>query len=377
MKKVFLLFCFAFAYMVQNVSATPPEIGIATYYGDNFHGRKTSSDEIYDKEQLTAAHKTLPYGTIVRVTVLATGATVDVRINDKGPFVKGRIITVSRKAADVLGILKETDPQVKLEVVQKIDAPVVPVVEKPTMDEKALLAAEKELAEKQKQFDADKVAAEKKAAADKVAAEKKAAADKIAAEKKAAADKKAADKKAAAAKPAEKTVASKPAEKTIKSAPVATAPTAKEEPAANFVKEAAKIKQGQLYKMQVLEMEQKGFGVQVAAFSDYESVFDQLSTLQENHYKGGLVYVDNLNDKNYYKVILGPFFTREEAVSYCNSLRKKTEMKDAFVVDLDKLNQKAQAVSVVVPGTATTPLTPATAPKTSAKVVAPAKKGGK
>lgn len=422
MKKVLLILCLAIA-SIQQALAFPPEIGIATYYGDNFHGRKTTNEEIYDKDQLTAAHKTLPYGTIVRVTVLATGATVDVRINDRGPFVKGRVITVSRKAAETLGILKETDPQVKLEVVQKVEPDPVPELspeekaaqakaneEKAIADKKAAEEATKQaLADKKAAEDAAKKAkaAEEKAIADKKALEAKSqdkkAADEAkkakAAEEKAIADKKAADDAAKKAKTDPKAVAAKPTDKTTATTePIAAkgntksaktelkpspAATAKEEPAVNFVKEAGKMKQGSLYKMQVLQMEEKGFGVQVAAYSDYESVFDQLAVLQENHFKGGLVYVDELNGKNYYKVIIGPFFTREEAVSYCNSLRKKHNMKDAFVVDLEKLNAKAQAVSVA-PGTAaaTAPVTPDNAPKTSAKVVAPkstapAKKGGK
>jgi rare lipoprotein A len=401
MKKLVLLVCIAVAYFATPAHALPPEIGIANYYGDQFHGSKTASDEIYDKELLTAAHKTLPYGTIVRVTLLATGASVDVRINDRGPFVKGRVIILSRKAAETLNIFKEDAPQVKLEVVQKSDAPAKPaavVSDKPVIDdkpatnnpaaEKALAdkaAAEKALADKA----ADKAAAEKaladKKAADKTAAEKaladKKAADKTAAEK-ALADKKAADKTAADKAITDKATTDKKDLATNKTKSATVKPTEKStatkrpsaEPALNFVKEAGKMSQGHLYKMQVLQMEEVGFGVQIAAYSDYESVFNQLSILQENHYKGGLVYVDELNGKNYYKVILGPFFTREEAVSYCNSLRKKNEMKDAFVVDLDKLNAKAQAVSIA-PGNA---VTPATAPKTSAKVVTPAtKKTGK
>ena len=81
--------------------------GTASWYGKPFHGRKTASGEVYDMNQMTAAHKTLPFGTRLKVTDLNTGRYVFVTVNDRGPFVKGRIIDLSRAAADELGILKK------------------------------------------------------------------------------------------------------------------------------------------------------------------------------------------------------------------------------------------------------------------------------
>lgn len=77
------------------------ESGQASFYGDGdgYHGRKTANGERFNKNKLTAAHKTIPFGTIVKVTNLSNGKTVKVRINDRGPFVKGRIIDLSLKAA--------------------------------------------------------------------------------------------------------------------------------------------------------------------------------------------------------------------------------------------------------------------------------------
>jgi rare lipoprotein A len=82
------------------------ETGIASWYGHPYHGRRTASGEIYDMEQMTAAHRTLPFGTRVRVTNLSNGKTVEVRINDRGPFVDRRILDLSRAAArriDLIG----------------------------------------------------------------------------------------------------------------------------------------------------------------------------------------------------------------------------------------------------------------------------------
>ena len=78
------------------------ETGIASWYGDPFHGRATANGEIYDMNALTAAHKTLPLPTLVRVTNLENGRSIVVRVNDRGPFVHGRIIDMSRRGAQLL-----------------------------------------------------------------------------------------------------------------------------------------------------------------------------------------------------------------------------------------------------------------------------------
>lgn len=92
--------------------------GVASWYGSDFHGRPTSSGERYDMDAMTAAHKTLPLGTWVKVTKLAGGTSIIVRINDRGPFVQGRIIDLSRKAARTLHMLGPGTAQVRIEAVQ-------------------------------------------------------------------------------------------------------------------------------------------------------------------------------------------------------------------------------------------------------------------
>lgn len=78
--------------------------GVASWYGGSFHGRKTANGETYDMWSLTAAHRSLPFGTRVRVTNTSNGDSVVVRINDRGPFVGGRVIDLSRAAADEIGM---------------------------------------------------------------------------------------------------------------------------------------------------------------------------------------------------------------------------------------------------------------------------------
>ncbi|GAB4223021.1 MAG: hypothetical protein Kow009_14850 [Spirochaetales bacterium] len=100
-----------------------PEIpmeGLASWYGGKFHGQLTASGEVFDTNLLTAAHRTLPFGTLVKVTNLATEKSVIVRVNDRGPFVENRIIDLSKAAADAIGLTPMGVARVRLEVVQEV-----------------------------------------------------------------------------------------------------------------------------------------------------------------------------------------------------------------------------------------------------------------
>ncbi|MGH6938758.1 septal ring lytic transglycosylase RlpA family protein [Hypericibacter sp.] len=92
------------------------ETGIASWYGPDFNGKPTASGEIYDQNGLTAAHKSLPLPTIVQVTNLENGRSLKLRINDRGPFVNGRIIDVSRRAAQLLGFHENGTAKVRVQV---------------------------------------------------------------------------------------------------------------------------------------------------------------------------------------------------------------------------------------------------------------------
>ncbi len=105
-------------YQLTGEEALELERGKASWYGAQFHGRRTASGEAYDKYALTAAHKTLPFGTIVRVRSLALGREVDVRINDRGPFSPGRVIDVSQAAAEALGLTAAGVAEVSLNVAE-------------------------------------------------------------------------------------------------------------------------------------------------------------------------------------------------------------------------------------------------------------------
>jgi len=119
MNKLYILILCVFAPVL--VSMGQSQTGKASFYADKFEGLPTANGEKYKHNKLTAAHKTLPFGTIVRVTNLANNSTVDVVINDRGPYVDGRIIDLSRSAAEKLGFINLGVTDVKLEVVDAGD----------------------------------------------------------------------------------------------------------------------------------------------------------------------------------------------------------------------------------------------------------------
>ena len=106
-------------YVPEGIAQT----GIASWYGPEFHGKSTSSKEIYDMNDLTAAHKTLPLGTFVMVTNLSNGRAVTVRINDRGPFAKDRVIDLSYAAAKALDMIGPGTAPVRIDVLKNISPP--------------------------------------------------------------------------------------------------------------------------------------------------------------------------------------------------------------------------------------------------------------
>jgi len=124
----FVVFMWVFVPLVGTAQSPPaptgtspgPVKGICVYYNDKFQGHVLASGEKYDKEALTAAHKTLPFGTMVKVTNLGNGKSVVVRVNDRGPHggSKAKIIEITSRAAKEIDMIKEGKVQVQIEVVE-------------------------------------------------------------------------------------------------------------------------------------------------------------------------------------------------------------------------------------------------------------------
>jgi rare lipoprotein A len=101
----------------KTVAAKPSNIGLASYYADKFHGRLTANGEVFDADDLTAAHRSLRFGTMLQVTNLKNNKSVVVRVNDRGPHVRGRIVDLSNAAAAEIGLGRSGTARVKLEVI--------------------------------------------------------------------------------------------------------------------------------------------------------------------------------------------------------------------------------------------------------------------
>jgi rare lipoprotein A len=115
---ILLVFAAACVRLAPVVAPGGVETGVASWYGPGFHGRPTSSREVFDMYDMTAAHPSLPLGTRVMVTNLANGRSAEVRINDRGPFAKGRIIDLSYAAARILGLIGPGTARVSVEILR-------------------------------------------------------------------------------------------------------------------------------------------------------------------------------------------------------------------------------------------------------------------
>ncbi len=277
------------------LSANPvfsQEKGLASFYGDAFHGSQTASGENYDRNEMTGAHKTLPFGTYVKVTRADNGRSVVIKINDRGPYIKGRVIDVSRKAAEKLGMVNDGVVEVTVEKTSKSASSSSATAESSRTPKPAPAPApepKKEVEEKQPAPKPKVVRVSKKDDPAKVI-----------------------PKPAKAAK-------SKPTPSKMK------------------LVNSKTYNDYDLYKLQVLRPEKEGFGVQVASLTDFENVLKQIAKLQDNHFKNILTSIERgSNGKPHYKIMLGPFPEMDTANAYKKSLAKKHKI-NGFVVPLAEI----------------------------------------
>lgn len=105
-------------YKTEAVPVGETFTGEASYYGPGFHGKKTANGETYDQDAMTCAHKTLPFGTILEVTLLSTGKSIEVRVTDRGPYKDGRILDLSVAAARQIGLIGPGVGEVRAKVLK-------------------------------------------------------------------------------------------------------------------------------------------------------------------------------------------------------------------------------------------------------------------
>lgn len=272
MKNYLLVILIAIGF---TVNAQDKTFGQASYVGDKFHGLKMASGEMYDSTKMIAAHRTLPFGTKVKVTNQNNGKAVILTIKDRGPFVSDRIIDVSRAAASRLDMIRAGKVPVSVEVVG---------------------AGSTSIATDTKIIEVPKV----KTIEPKAAAESENTAKSVVIE----------------TKPAAVTKVVKPAA-----------------PKVNFSK--AKSPTG-LFKVDVENQTKNGFGVQVGVFTGFEVLLKQVATLKGKGFSDVLISVSGSGDATKYRIILGNFDNQSSATAYKKALKSKYKM-DGFTVDFSEL----------------------------------------
>lgn len=265
MRKLLVVVFATFVAWGAFAQVTFTQTGMASFYADKFQGRSTASGERYDKNKLTCAHLSLPFGTTLRVTSLENNRSTVVRVNDRGPFAPDRIIDLSRKAAEALGIISAGTGKVKIEVI-----------------------AGEGLFEASSPAPDANVANPSSSSSAKPAARQEPLAG--------------SGSQAASLPPAPSTGAA----------------------VAEGGGEAA-----ELYSVQVAPVAAKGFAVQLASYQGLSNLFRKIGGVDERNL---LVYVVGSDSYATYKVMVGPFPTRAQAVKEKERLGNR--FPGCFVVQL-------------------------------------------
>ncbi|MDZ4706743.1 MAG: septal ring lytic transglycosylase RlpA family protein [Saprospiraceae bacterium] len=324
MRNRFKLFALLFfAALGSAAIAQDSESGLASYYGDEFQGRRTAYGDKYDKSKLTAAHKRHPYGTMIRVTRLDNKKSVVVKVTDKGPYIKGRVIDLSKKAAERLGMLGDGTAEVEIVVVKRVtkedDPPAELAIDQETPAEKEPAKEAKSDQPAEYNYEPENDPAKKEATASQTAKAKKSTTVK--------------EEKPTAK--IEKTAAAKEVSTTEKAKKTNLAEKSKASPSRGKLVGKDYTQFG-LYKIVLERPSQKGYGVQVASLSNYENVLRQVADLQAKFFDNILISVEKGAPNNLYKIILGPFETESAAKNYTANIKKKQKVS-GFVVNLSEI----------------------------------------
>jgi rare lipoprotein A len=299
------------------------ELGIASVYSDAFNASATASGELYDKSKYTAAHKTLDFGTLVRVTRLDNNRSVIVRVNDRGPYLKGYVIVISGVAAAKLGIATDAQANVKLEVVgkkeeiselKKKDPPYSPPT--PSNDELVEKGGDNDQSPTRPPVEYDVVKTTDKH--ERSSADIGTVSD-------------------APAKRTERRARPKTTDKAEKAEPPTETKKAEAVKKTSPVKELATIRKvgfhrHDLYKPVLQTTDKLRFGVKVGAFEHFENVLKQAALLQENWFSNVYLILDEKGSQTeLYKLILESFDDKDAAYAYAARVRKKG--LSAYVID--------------------------------------------
>lgn len=295
-----------------SLQAQDEEYGLASYYSDEFDGRKTAYGDTYNKEKLTTAHKKHPYGTILKVTRLDNNKSVTVKVIDKGPFIRGRVVDLSRKAAERINLIDVGVAEVKVEVVSKMATKVPKKEVVTTTPPKAKIPKDRPTSFSEESKGAASIAKPNSSST------------------KSSTPKSSTPARSASSVSREKSTASKD----VLTAKGSSTKTSKSTAKVRLVGQDY-TKYG-LYKIVLEKPSKKGFGVQVASLSNYENVLRQVADLQAKWFDNILLSVEKGQAKPIYKIILGPFDSEKQADNYKKDLQRKHKVK-GFVLSLDEI----------------------------------------
>lgn len=300
--KQLLIICLSlmsYSFALSGAFAQDVEYGMASHYSDDFDGRPTAFGDIYNKNEMTCAHKIHPYGTMLRVTRIDNGRSVTVKVIDKGPYITGRVVDLSRRAAERLGIM-DADADVKVEVVSKP-------------------GRETSVAGSSSRPSATSGTATTTPAA-----------------RPASYDAPASAPKAPTAAPEVETAPRGAAEPAAKAPTVAATATQEAVDRRNLVGKDFNANEG-LYKIAIEKPGKGDFGVQVGRYNSYDNAMRQIAELQSQSFSNILLSMQpGENNQTVFRVILGPFPTEAAAQSYDQSLRRRYRI-NGFVVGLAEL----------------------------------------
>jgi rare lipoprotein A len=288
-------------FLLMSSGLMAQEYGVASYYADNYHGQKTASGELYNRDELTCAHKSHPFGTLLEVTRMDNKKSVRVRVIDRGPFVQGRVVDVSHRAAEILDLVTDGTARVKVEVVSAAQPEPIPSSER--------RPAAQQAAPREESTSAARDNTQVKAAADKT--------------------------RSAETREVDAT--------TLRNESLSTAGSnsragvSDNDPKFELVT-GKNYKTYDLYKVRLERPERKGFGVQVASFNNYDNAHKQIAELQGKFFENILLSIEPSADgrSSIFKIILGPFSSAEAANNYKKDVKEKTGL-NGFVVDLSQI----------------------------------------
>ncbi len=310
-------------FLLSSNLATAQEddnFGKVSYYSDSFQGKRTASGELYDKNKMTAAHKSLPFGTIVRVIRLDNKRSVQVRVNDRGPFIKGRIIELSRRAAEQIGLIQDGVANVKIEVLSGGTPQTSnPVAEAPTprIDNEPLPEAY------------DNTTASRLNPGDNTEPQETTSSRSTSPSS---------NTTTAARTNAEETSSSSSTRtETAKSPDRRTVPRKSTSQKFDAPLVGEDYQRYDLYKINLMRPKKEGYGVQVASLTQYENVLKQVADLQAKWFDDILLSVEpEPLDQPVYKIILGSFPEMSAAENYKKNLKSKHKI-NGFVVNLAEM----------------------------------------